>query len=173
MESLIDSLPHAGSPIVCAFCGRTTGKAEKEFKMLCGKDNNAQWVLSVFEECDDHDEPNGRFLVLCAPGNHRGGCSEGPTIEDHPRLYVQRYYGSGDVCPGAMPQCNSCQFRKGPECQHPSRWSAGLAFSRPITSRDKGMDWTSNPRVLDLGAPTDWPMCQSRLGVVEVREANP
>lgn len=148
-------------PVQCALCGRTP---------LSGNPPHHQWVFSIFEECDDHDEPNGKFLVLCNPDRQTSGCANGPTIENNPRLYIERYYVKGEVCPGAMPQCSSCHFRRGVRCCHPGRYKEGLLFSESPTLKDEGIEWTSKPKVLDVNGPTDWPLCQSRLGIVKLQK---
>lgn len=162
MDSLIDKYAIGGdiepiSPTTCFVCRE---------KPLCGKPPQYQYALRVFEECDEDDQPNGRFIVLCKQ------CSELHELDDHPRLYTERYHTSGDICPGAMPQCETCGFRKGLSCEHPKRWSHGLVFGSATTSFDAGRAWSPNKIGLNAETPVDFANCQSRLGIVREEAGN-
>lgn len=73
---------------------------------LCGKSK----PLRVYEECDESDKREARFLVACT------GADCNRTIALHPRLYE-----SVNNRPGSITQlCASCAHRDGLACRHPS-----------------------------------------------------
>lgn len=66
------------------------------------------WDLTVWQECDDHDQPEMRFVVLC------NECEE-KLVEPHPRLYVD--WPDNKPWPGIMRICEQCLERDGLECR--------------------------------------------------------
>lgn len=150
MPSLIDNIEvEPTSTLKCSLCGSDASRYPK----------HVHQILTVFEECDEQDQPNGRFIIVC--GRALCNCRDSRFLDDHPRLYIERYWSEGDVCPGAMPQCNSCQFRNGLECVHPSRWTGGLLFGSAPRS---DIEWSSHKWVRPH-APIAFKDCQSRLGI--------
>lgn len=86
-------LPHERRPDACQSCGRTVDG------------------LIVWCECDDRDQPQNIFVVLC------DGCSK-RLIEPHPRLYHQM--PANKPIPGVMPHlCATCKHREALTCKHP------------------------------------------------------
>lgn len=151
VRSLIDELEvKPDSTVKCSLCGADATVYSANCLPL---------LLSIFEECDEQDQPNGRFIILCS--SSMTGCRDSKFLDDHPRLYIERYFSEGDVCPGAMPQCNSCQFRNGLECAHPSRWTGGLLFGSAPRS---DIEWSSN-KLIRNHAPVEFRACLSRLGL--------
>lgn len=136
-------------PLRCCLCGHEPGFNQIQYWKI---------ALRRWEECDEHDIPNGKFIILCR------GCSEGPSLENNSTLYIERYYSEGDICPGAMAECSNCQFRDCLTCNHPERWKSGLVFGKSPTAKDMGLHF--NPNTLGLGQGYfDFPPCLSKLGV--------
>lgn len=87
----------------CQSCGRFAGE-QTDY----GKKTN----LSLWEECNDYDEPEGIYVVLCE------ACVK-LWIEKHPRLY--RGLSWNAPAPGAMQLCTGCAFHgiANLSCNHP------------------------------------------------------
>ena len=84
--------------------------------------------LCRWQECDHHDQPELRVVVLC------GGCAQ-RLIEPHPRLYHRMDQNA--PMPGCMKVCLNCSFRQGVSCSHPAARANGgdgveLTVSRPL-----------------------------------------
>jgi hypothetical protein len=107
--------------------------------------------LTMWQEHDDHDNPEPIFLMVCGQCNAPSGRRTKTTmIEAHPRLYDEAH----EHCwqPGIMHLCTDCQFHHDLTCTHPaqkSRGGAGLEISGPepmtIRARAKrrGITWTA------------------------------
>jgi hypothetical protein len=103
----------------CQSCDRHRGELESE--------------LVMWQEHDDHDNPESTFLMLCEQCNAPSGRRTKSTmIEAHPRLYadVQEHR----IYPGIMWLCVDCEFRHEFTCTHPDQKSLGgegLAITGP------------------------------------------
>ncbi len=137
-------------PLRCCLCGHEPGFNQSQYWKI---------ALRRWEECDENDIPNGKYIVLCR------SCSDGPSLEINNTLYIERYYSEGDICPGAMAQCSTCKFRNDLTCHHPQRWDQGLTFGKAPTAKDLGMHFNTNPLGVG-GGFFDFPDCQSRLGIM-------
>jgi hypothetical protein len=106
---LTESLPHR-SAVACHRCGQ----------VLPGK-----YDLHWWQEHDDRDRPEPRYVLLCNP------CAD-KIIEPHPRLY--RRTERNEPCPGVMLQCVCCKHLDGLRCRHPqmrANGGPGVAFAGP------------------------------------------
>ncbi len=70
----------------------------------CGRHRD---LVTIWQECDEHDQPELIFVVLCKHCSDR-------LIEPHPRLYKQR--AAFDPMPGVMHLCIPCRHRDGTRC---------------------------------------------------------
>lgn len=92
-----------------------------------------EWDLQIWQECDDCDQPEKKFIVLC------DGCSE-ILIESHPRLYLE--WPTNKPFPGLMAElCSDCASRDGLCCMSPLLIVNGGSGMK-ITAHDRGaMHW--------------------------------
>lgn len=97
---LTESLTGAKNPDTCQSC------------------NVGGLVLSLWQECDERDEPEPRYLYLC------NSCSE-KLIEPHPRLYQRLHHWH--PAPGAMAICGPCIHQKDLRCASPDAKANGGA----------------------------------------------
>jgi hypothetical protein len=88
---LSETLDGPGHPQACRSCGTSTG-------------------LSMWQECDEADQPTPIYLPLCEPCSDR-------IIEPHPRLYSRR--DPKEPMPGVMLICVDCELRTGNRCTSP------------------------------------------------------
>jgi hypothetical protein len=78
---------------------------------LCGRERETV-LLTLWQQCDDHDKPEDRFLLTCRDG----ACEK--RINDHPRLYIE--VSVQDGAPGRWRLiCDDCDHRQGFRCLHP------------------------------------------------------
>ena len=87
---LSQSLPHP-HPQKCAACGKW----------------DREEILSLWQEHDEQDKPETRYVLLCRP------CGE-KLIEPHVRLHSE--INRNTPAPGAMEICGDCRFRDGTWC---------------------------------------------------------
>ena len=88
----------------------------------CGYGLPGPHNLQVWQEHDDGDRPELRYVLLCKP------CAD-KVIERHPRLY--RLADRNEPCPGVMGQCEECIHRDGLVCRCPemkANGGPGVAF---------------------------------------------
>lgn len=101
---------------------RLTDEARAPDLVRCQLCGGGDLPLTVFEQCDEDDQPEGRLLTACS----RRECSR--RIKDHPRLYRDV-----DVRPGAIAAlCVDCVHRDGLRCRHPdlrANGGAGLVLT--------------------------------------------
>jgi hypothetical protein len=88
---LTQTLDGPNAPGVCRCCGG----------------GGTEVNLQLWQEHDENDRPEHRYLWLCSP------CSE-RIIEPHVRLYSSICNNS--PAPGAMPICDPCANRVGCQC---------------------------------------------------------
>lgn len=81
----------------------------------CGVRPTALVDLQLWQEHDDNDKPEMRFILLCKR------CE--PMIKPHPRLYAQHHRWA--PAPGASAICEGCRFRDGLSCTHPNLTATG------------------------------------------------
>jgi len=97
---------------------------------LCGKTHDDICMLVMWRECDEHDQPEDRWLITCSNGECR------KRIQKHPRLYIMVPWAAGG--PGRFQLlCGNCPHREGWECKHPSLKANGgegleVKFSNPL-----------------------------------------
>lgn len=106
---LTTDLPHSRRPEVCQSCGRE--------------------ATELWEEHDDNDKPEQRFVALCRP------CAA-KLIEPHPRLY--RAVESFEPIPGGMSCCAKCFWLYDMRCESMQLKRKGgpglhIRFQRPAT----------------------------------------
>lgn len=93
----------------------------------CGR---AHPDLRAWRECDDRDQPQNVFVVLCAECSHQ-------IIKPHPRLYDE--VPANKPIPGLMPHlCTDCVHRKDLACMHPdlkANGGPGLMIVAPEPTR--------------------------------------
>jgi len=136
----------------CKYCGRTD---------IWGRGTNPLfWAqrLTIWEVCDELDQATGKYIVACDKCESK--------IEDSDTLYEYKSTCAGDFCPGAMPQCTNCRFRKGLVCHHPDRWTSGVVYQPAPTMKEAGFHfsphkWNFNKMF------TDYHTCQSRAGITK------
>lgn len=87
---LSQTLPHL-HPLKCAECGRP----------------ERDRLLTLWQECDEQDRPENRYVLLCKPCGDR-------IVGPHVRLY--RSIDRNSPAPGAMEICADCRFRDGLWC---------------------------------------------------------
>jgi len=99
--------------------------------------------LTLWQECDENDKPELRYLWLCIDCSNK-------LIEPHPRLY-ERLHSFTPVI-GAMSMCTDCVHRKGLSCAHPeARINGGPGIEIQAGSSSRAfMDGTRN------GKRTGW-----------------
>ena len=90
---LSETLPFEAQPDRCQSCGQTSLECRA--------------LLHIWTEHDDRDQPERRFICLCAR------CSD-KLIEPHPRLYSD--LPDNTPAPGTMALCIQCVHRKGLNC---------------------------------------------------------
>ena len=73
----------------------------------CGVKETGAAPLGLWQECDQNDKPEMRYVLLCE------GCSSS-IIEPHVRLYF--HLDRNAPAPGAMGICADCKFRDGLWC---------------------------------------------------------
>lgn len=73
----------------------------------CGKADQRDVLLTLWQECDEKDNPEARYVLLCAPCGAK-------LIEPHVRLY--QGIDRNAPAPGAMVICSDCRFRDGLWC---------------------------------------------------------
>ena len=96
----------------------------------CGYQLPGKHDLQVWQEHDDADRPEARYVLLCKP------CAD-KLIEPHPRLYRHVPMKWNEPCPGIMAQCGDCLHRDGMRCRQPEmkvNGGPGVAFPAPDTS---------------------------------------
>ena len=81
-----------------------TGPRDPGKCQSCG----VEWDLTIWQECDERDKPEERFVVLC------NECEE-KLIEPHPRLYIE--WTDNKPWPGIMRICRPCIHRYGLDCR--------------------------------------------------------
>jgi hypothetical protein len=114
---LSQTLPHL-HPEKCAACG----KWEREE------------ILSLWQECDEQDKPETRYVLLCRP------CAD-QVVEKHCRLYGE--ISRNAPAPGAMEICSDCRFRDGTWCSRAkSNGGDGVVVTaaQPMTAFMDGTD---------------------------------
>jgi len=97
---------------------------------VCGGENDDICAFRMWEECDDQDEPSGRYLIAC----REDACQQ--VIENHPRLY-RLIPWAGDDAGRFMLVCEDCDYRKGFDCTHPNLTRNGgeglnVTVTRPL-----------------------------------------
>lgn len=111
---LSKALPAPRRPDTCQNCGR----------------NDKQARLQIWRECDDRDQPQNIFVVLCEE------CTA-TLIKPHPRLYHD--VPENKPIPGVMAHlCVGCKHRDGLDCKHPdlkANGGPGLLIVAPQPTR--------------------------------------
>jgi hypothetical protein len=69
--------------------------------------------VHIWQECDEKDVPEERFLVVC-----RDNPSCKKKIDDHPRAYHQKNWGVGNAGQFVL-LCGDCSWRKEWSCTNP------------------------------------------------------
>lgn len=87
---LSEALPHL-HPLKCAGCGL----------------DHYEELLTLWQECDQQDQPEIRYVLLCESCGDR-------MIEPHVRLYAR--IDRNSPAPGAMEICADCRYREGLWC---------------------------------------------------------
>ncbi len=104
---------------------RLTESLQYRDRGACNRCGKAVEGLQIWQEHDDHDRAESRYVVLCK------ACAD-RVIEPHARLY--RHTGENEPCPGVMAQCESCAHVAGLRCRHPqlrTNGGEGIAFAPP------------------------------------------
>lgn len=121
-----------------------TAQAAREWGRCSSCGSTHADALSLWQECDENDRPEERFLYLCH------GCSE-LLIESHPRLYsrLNRWYPA----PGAMRICVDCRHRDGLRCRSPKALFNGGTVGLAIDAQVSGQAFVDGTR---NGRRTGW-----------------
>ena len=127
---LSEALQHSGSRAylgLCGECGRVDSEADREF--------------TIFQECDEKDQREYRYVVLCER------CAE-RLIAPHVRLYHR--VSENAPAPGAMEICVDCKARVGLYC--PNTKQAGgegvkITVSKPFVAFMDGYDKKTRRRI--------------------------
>lgn len=69
--------------------------------------------IRIWQECDEQDKPEDRFLVACQKNPE---CQN--KIDEHPRGYKQVEWGAGAAGRFVL-LCGDCSYRKEWDCTHP------------------------------------------------------
>lgn len=127
---LSKTLPHL-HPLKCGECG-------------CLERDR---LLTLWQECDEQDKPEIRYVLLCEPCGKR-------IVGPHVRLY--RSIDRNSPAPGAMEICTDCRFRDGLWCaQAKSNGGDGVTITaaQPMRGFIDGRDY-SGPFTSYSFAPT-------------------
>lgn len=112
---------------------------ERNACRACGQIYEDGATLQLWQECDDQDKPQLRWLWVCE-------ACEKKVITAHPRLYIGRTANS--PAPGAMKICWGCSFSNQSRCDCPTASANGgtgiiIKTSPPISCL---VDGTRNGR---------------------------
>lgn len=101
---------------------------------LCGKLHSDICELIMWQECDEDDQPEDKWIILCG----KGKCYK--RLQDHDRLYMQASWsaaGTGKF----MLICGNCDHREGWDCKHPNLTTNGGEGLEVLMSRPLGTGW--------------------------------
>jgi hypothetical protein len=120
---LTETLAPLAWPRRCQACGAELSRPVPRLGPAAGKARaGSRSPATVWQEHDDADRPELRYIVLC------GACAD-RLIEPHPRLY--RRLGRNEPAPGVMQICEGCRHRQGGRCVSPrarAHGGPGLAW---------------------------------------------
>jgi len=86
---------------------------------ICGKRHDDICELDMWQECDDQDKPEKKYIIACRrmkKEKKKESCEK--VITDHDRLYVQVPW-AGDQPGILMLQCENCTKRREFNCTDP------------------------------------------------------
>ena len=149
MDKLTDHAQHPDTFLRCQLCG-------KLHPHIC--------ELDMWQECDEDDELEDKWIILCREGD----CHK--RLQDHDRLYHKVPWSMGG--PGRfMLVCGNCDHRDEFDCKHPNLKANGGDGLEVMISRPLGTGWICGgdgcKRIENLHGPAN--ACEGNPGASERR----